>query len=91
MDHVKIHDRSGDNYKITVTFDKGEGSLIKGIYSKKGNFIKWGEHSPGAFFTYKWIMLIPGEATNLNLHVKEIINKIFFEGIRNNSLSLDIE
>jgi len=70
MDHVKIHDRSGDNYKtgdyykITVAFDKGEGSLIKGIYSNKGIFIEWGDYSPGVFID-KWTIVIPGGATNL--------------------------
>ena len=77
MDHVKIHDRSGDNYKITVTFDKGEGSLIKGIYSKKGNFIEWGNYSPGVFIS-KWTIVIPGEATNSNLHIEETEEKVDF-------------
>jgi len=70
--------KTGDYYKITVAFDKGEGSLITGVYSQKGNFIESGGHSPGAFFTYKRTIVIPGEATNSNLHVEETEEEVDF-------------
>ena len=56
-------------YKFTVSFDKGEGTLIGQGHHATGNFIE--QDSLDYAFGLEWTITFPDEATNANFHIEQ--------------------
>ena len=54
-------------FKFVMSFDRGEGTLIKGIYSNTGNPIEEDMHS--GYYKLRPTIVFPDEATSASFYI----------------------